>query len=165
MNGLVLDASAALLLLRGERDHHTVRSQLRDGIVAGEPILVPTLFWVDVIHALASHHAQPPAVIVEAVYELDQLGIETAEIGRPGVLALIDAVGRGVSASDAAYLVLAESADARLLTGAPLLAAIAGDRAILVGPSRRGGRRPRADRSWTGWRGAAAYLRELRASL
>jgi predicted nucleic acid-binding protein len=162
VTALVLDASAALILLRGEAGRAVVRDRLRDRILAGETVRVPPVFWIQVIEGLAREHA--PRLVVEAVYELDQLGLETAEVGRPGVLALIDAVGRGVDAHAAAYLVLAEASDAELLTALPDLAIAAGERGILVGARRRRGRR-QADRSWARWNGAAAYLRQLRSAL
>lgn len=163
MTALVLDASAALTLVVGGAGRADVRDRLRDRILAGQTVWVPPVFWVQVIDALVAR-GHPPDVLVEAVYELDQLGLETADVGRPGVLALIDAVGRGVDAREAAYLVLAEASDAELLTARPDLASAAGDRAIFVGGRRRRGRR-HTDRSWTRWKGAAAYLRELRSAL
>lgn len=164
MSAVVVDVSAALTLVLGGGGRDAVRSEVRDRILGGQAILVPPLFWVELIGALAERHRQPPAAVVEAVYDLEQLGIETADVGRPGILATVDAVGRGLRAADAAYLVLAEATDAGLLTATPALAAVAGARAILVGDAARG-RAPRPDRSWLRWKGAAAYLRELRAGL
>lgn len=164
MSALVVDASAALILVLGGGGRGTVRSEVRDRILGGEAILVPPLFWLEIIGALAERHRQPPSAVVEAVYELEQLGIQTADVGRPGILATVDAVGRGLRAADAAYLVLAETTDASLVTATPALAAVAGTRATLVGGSERG-RAPRPDRSWLRWKGAAAYLRELRSGL
>jgi predicted nucleic acid-binding protein len=163
VSALVLDASAALLLVLGGQGRDAVRTALRDRIRAAEPILVPTVFWLEVIDALATGHRRTPRTLVEAVYQLDQLGLETAEVGRPGILASIDAVGRGLDVREAAYLVLAESAGADLLTASPRLAAVAGDRAMLARGRRP--RAPRPDRSWIGWKGAASYLRELRSAL
>ena len=166
MSALVFDAAAALVLLIGGDGRSAVRAALRDRILAGEPILVPASFWLEVIEALGEGRRRPPSAIVEAVYELEQLGLETADAGRPGILAVIDAVARGLAATDAAYLVLAESADADLLTASPQLAWVAGPRATLVaGQPRRPSRRVRPDRSWVRWKGAAAYLRELRSAL
>jgi hypothetical protein len=138
-----------------------VREALGRAIVDRHRILVAPTFWTDVLHGLSG---RPGMTLVEAVYELEQLGLETADLGRPAVLAVIDAMGRGASPRDAAALVLAEVSDARLLTANPRLAAVAGERAILVGRGRPA-RRPRVDRSWTRWRGAADYLRQLRATL
>jgi len=169
VSGLVVDASAALALLRNEPGHEVVRRHLHDKLLAGEPILVPGLFWLEVVNVLAIRYRYPPPAIVEAVYELEQVGITTAEVGRPGVLAVIDAIGRsGLTAYDAAYLVLAESVEGRLLTADSQLAAAAGDRAILVGAD--GGTAEASapydiGPSWADWKGAAAYLGELRAAL
>ena len=168
MSGLVVDASAALKLVHWEDGRAEVRQHLRERLLGGEPILVPPVFWLEVINVLSRRYRYPPAAIVEAVYELEQVGLATAEAGRPGVLAVIDAVGRsGLSAHDGAYLVLAESTDAALLTADAGLAAVAGDRAILVGAE--GGvaeaPAPYAGESWVSWKGAAAYLGELRAGL
>jgi predicted nucleic acid-binding protein len=163
VNALVLDASAALALLidPASRVRSGIREALGQAIVDRRRILVAPTFWTDVLAGLSG---RPGITLVEAVYELEQLGLETAGLGRPAVLAVIDAMGRGAGPRDAAALVLAEASDARLLTASPRLAAIAGERAILVG-RRRAASRQRIDRSWTRWRGAADYLRQLRSAL
>jgi predicted nucleic acid-binding protein len=166
---LVLDASAALTLLRQEPGHDAVREHLAGRIAAGDEILVPGLFWLEVVNVLAVRYRFTPAAIVEAVYELEQLGMATTDVGRPGVLAVVDAVARsGLTAYDAAYLVLAESAGASLLTADADLAVAAGERAILV-RGRGGVAEPVTQYApadpWPMWRGAAAYLAELRSSL
>ena len=108
-------------------------------------MLVPPIFWLEIVNVLARRYRYPPAAIVEAVFELEQVGLATADVGRPGVLATIDAVARlGLTAYDAAYLVLAESADAQLLTADAHLAAGAADRALLAATGRRRGRGVRA---------------------
>lgn len=169
MSALVVDASAVLALLLGQAGGDATREHLHDHARRGAAILVPDLFWLEVVNGLAHRHRLPPAAIVEAMYELDQFGFRTAAVGRPTVLAVIDAVGRwGLSAYDAQYLVLAESSDAGLLTADAALANAAGVRAILVGST--GGvaeERPRyrADPPWSAWRGAARYLVELRTEL
>jgi predicted nucleic acid-binding protein len=165
---LVVDASAALKLIVDEPGSDEVRQHLREVIRARHALMVPALFWLELVNVLALRHRFAPSAIVEAVYELEKHGLATADVGRPGVLALIDAVARtGLTAYDAAYLTLAESADARLLTADARLAAAAGDRAILVGG--RGVAEPaptyRAAGSWATWRGAAGYLAELRSSV
>ena len=170
MNGLVLDASAALKLLRDEPGRDEVLEHLRAAVLAGQPILVPALFWLEIVNVLAFRYRYPPEAIVEAIYELEQVGVTTADVGRPGVLAVVDAIGRtGLTAYDAAYLVLAESSGARLLTADVRLATAAADRAILVRPPGRigEGRATYAPggSSWVAWRGALAYLGELRVAL
>src|SRR5687768_2351178 len=168
MSAIVLDASAALKLVRDEPGREEVREHVRAQVLADEPILVPQLFWLEVVNVLAVRLRYEPEAVVEAIYELEQLGITTAEVGRPVVLAVIDAVGRfGLTAYDAAYLVLAESADATLVTADAALASAAGERAILVG-GPQGVAEPPATyasrQTWASWRGAATYLSELRSS-
>jgi predicted nucleic acid-binding protein len=169
VSALVVDASAALALLRNEPGAEAARSHLREQARRGEPMLVPALFWLELVNVLTHRYRLPPPAIVEAVYELEHLGLTTSELGRPGTLAVTDAVGRsGLTAYDAAYLVVAESSDADLLTADTALAAAAGDRAILVGKpdgmaEERAAYHP--DPPWTAWSGAAAYLADLRRSL
>lgn len=168
MSGLVVDASGALTALRREPGHRTVRHHLREQISTGGSLLVPPIFWLEIVNVLARRYGYQPPAIVETVYELEQAGLATADVGRPGILSVIDAVGRfGLTAYDAAYLVLAESADAMLLTADARLASAAGDRAILVG-SEGGVADPptgyAAEPSWAAWNGAAAYLAELRSA-
>ena len=136
MSALVLDASAALVLLRREPGWTEVDDHLRRHMLDAEPLIVPPLFWLEIVNVLARRYRYPPSAVVEAVYELEQMGVVTREVGRPGVLAVVDAIGRSnLTAYDAAYLVLAESADARLLTADVALAAAARERAVLVGAS------------------------------
>lgn len=166
MSGLSLDASAAIALIRGEPAAADIRRELHAR--AGEQFTVPALFWLEVVNVLARRYRYPPDAIVEALYELEQLNIVTADVGRPETLATIDAVARtGLSAYDAAYLVLAESTQSELLTVDEELATAAGDLAIRVGP--RSVREPLAPYpggpSWAAWRGAAAYLAELRTAI
>jgi predicted nucleic acid-binding protein len=132
-------------------------------------MLVPALFWIELINVLARRYRMAPPSVLEAMYELEQLGLTTTELGRPGTLAVIDAVGRsGLTAYDAAYLVLAEASDARLLTADMALATAAGERAILVAEAD-GIAEPAApyvaDESWARWKGAGSYLVELRHSI
>src|SRR5829696_5273349 len=85
---LVLDASAALALLLGERDAAQVRDRLAAG--AGGRILVLDLFWLEVTNVLARRHRWEGNAVVEAVRELDELGLETVPLHRPLLLAALD---------------------------------------------------------------------------
>jgi predicted nucleic acid-binding protein len=157
------------MVLRDEPGTDEVRAALGDAAGSGGPILVPEVFWLEVVNVLGRRYRYPPEAIVEAIYELEQSGVTTAEIGRPATLAVIDAIGRtGLTAYDALYLVLAESADARLLTADRALARAAGERGMLVGDAGRIGEEPAAYGSgptWPQWRGADRYLTDLRASV
>lgn len=167
MRALVLDASAAIAVLTDEPGATAVRRHLDDR----DTVLVPWLFWYEVVNGLArGRQGWPGSRLTAAVHDLEQLGIRTEPPSRAMLLVAIDAVEtHRLTAYDAVYLALAESADADLLTADAFLAAAAGDRAILVAPGHRlaeataryeAGRRDMPD--WPSWPGAAAYLAELR---
>jgi predicted nucleic acid-binding protein len=167
MRPLVLDASAALAYLLGEPDAPRVKRELQ----ARDVVLVPWLFWTEVINALARRHRWPGSEVLAAVYQLERLGMRTEAPSRQITLAVIDAVEtHGLTAYDAQYLVLAEIADADLMTGDAFLAGVAGTRAIRIGTRHRLAEVPSShepaerarDVDWPNWPGAAAYLQELR---
>jgi predicted nucleic acid-binding protein len=162
-DGLVLDSSAALAVLLGEPAAAPVREHLVHA--AGQPLLVLDLFWLEVVNVLVRRHAWDPDAVVEAVRELDELGIETVAPDRPLVLAALDlAVTRDISAYDAAHLALAEAADAMLLTLDERLARAAGARAAIR--PRPGAREQRAtygrETVSPDWVRHGRYLAELR---
>jgi predicted nucleic acid-binding protein len=162
----VLDASVGVALAHEERASAEIAAQIRDLRRSGGRLLVPSLFWLEVVNVLARRYRAPAEGIVEAVAELEAMGIETVDVDRPMLLLAIDAVVRhGLTAYDAAYLTLADVAGARLLTTDELLALAVGDRAIYIGRRRRMRELPeryRATPDWATWPGAAQYLRELR---
>lgn len=163
MRPLVLDASAAVARVHVEQGSPAVTTVL-DRHMGSR--LAPAFFWLEVINVLARRHRFAGSEILEAVRELEELGIETVETDAVTRLAVIDLVERfGLTAYDAAYLALAEVADAQLLTLDRHLATAAGGRAILIGPDGRiaeVGERYEVEPTWPRWRGAAAYLGELR---
>jgi predicted nucleic acid-binding protein len=167
MTSLVLDASAALTYLSGEPGAARVEGELE----ARDAVLVPWLFWTEVVNVLARRRRWPGSDVLAAVYDLEQIGIRTSAPSRQMTMAVIDAVEvHGLSAYDAEYLALAESEDADLLTADTFLARAAGSRAVLIGAPRRlaelprpyGSDAPAGPPGWPRWPGAAAYLRELR---
>ncbi len=165
---LVVDASVAVAIVRHEVADASARAALRRARETNVGLLAPSLFWLEIINALGRRHRLPPSAVLEAVAELDALGLETVDLDRPMLLLALDAVARhGLTAYDAAYLALAEWADADLLTADARLAAAAGDRALLIGddlPPRGIAEAPWSyGPTWADWPGAAAYLRRLRA--
>ncbi len=165
---LVLDVSAALAILRGEPAAASVLAALRS--VSGNiTILVPGHFWLELTNVLVRRYGWTPDEVVAALRELDELGVETVEIDRPLTLLGLDLMAaHGLTAYDAAYLALAEVADAQVITLDAAVTAAAGDRAILAGTKPRS-RGPREDRAAYGspairprWAVHGRYLAELR---
>lgn len=133
---LVIDASAALAIVLKEPERPTAEAILRDASGA-MVIMVPGHFWLEMANVLGRRHRFDPADIVEAVRALDDLGVRTVEVDRTLWLLALDRMATlGLTAYDAAYLALAEAADASLLTFDARLAAAAGDRALPHGPRR-----------------------------
>jgi predicted nucleic acid-binding protein len=166
MRSLVADASALLAPALGEPGSRTVRRLAEERRQSGAPLLVPQHFWLEVVNVLTRRHGLGGAVVLEALHDLDRLGLETRELGRAMAIPILDAVERHrLTAYDAAYLVLADATDADLLTADRELARAAGERALWVGPKGRISEPPApydVTPTWPSWRGAAAYLGELR---
>lgn len=162
MTRTVIDASIAVAIVLREPAAKAIRGLLESG---GSP-QAPTFFWLELTNTLARRHGYASAEILEAVRELEELGIETVETDALARLIVINLVERyGLTAYDATYLALAESTDAQLLTADRQLAAAAGQRAILIGSDDRIAEPPApytVEPTWPSWRGAAAYLGELR---
>lgn len=104
---------------------------------------------------------------MEALHVLDRLGLVRVELDRPQLLFALDLAERhGLTAYDAAYLATAISADASLLTLDRDLAIAAGDRAVPLDSGHRLHETPAPyehEVTWPSYRGAAAFLAELRA--
>ena len=162
MTSLVIDASCAVAVVR--REH--AREAIRPLVVSGRRLLVPGFFWLEFVNVLARRYSYTSAEVLEGVREVEELAIATVETDAIARLMVIDLVDRyRLTAYDAAYLALAESTDAQLLTTDRHLAAAAGARAILVGPDGQIAEVPppyEVEPTWPSWRGAAAYLGELR---
>ena len=86
---LVVDASAALAILRDEPDGDRVRAAV--GRAAREELHVPNHFWLEVANVLGRRVGHTAAENAERVAELDELGLVTDPIDRPLVLLGLDA--------------------------------------------------------------------------
>ena len=166
MNPLVADASALLQLVLAEPGADVVGRLVATRRHGGLPTLVPMYFWLEVVNVLGRRYRLDGATVLQAIHALDRLGLESREMGRESVLQMSDLVERfALSAWDAGYLALADSTDADLVTADRELARAAGERAIWVGPGGKIAEPPAAyevEPTWPSWRGAAAYLGELR---
>ena len=166
-SALIVDASVVLAISLQEPTSKRAESILRERRLAGGALLAPAFLWLEVVNVLVRRYRQPSEVVLESIFDLETLGLESVELDRLQLLLTIDVVARhGLSAYDAAYLALAESADAQLLTADRRLAAAAGARAIpLDGGHAVHEEAPAYATSLTTWPGAAAYLKELRARI
>ena len=130
---IVLDASAAIALIRREPAAAALDVILRRSAREAVRLLAPEAFWLEIANVLVRRYGLTPNEVVEAIRETDDLGIETIPMDRPLLLVTIDIQARdGLSAYDAVYLALAETEDARLLTLDRRLSLAAGPRAIPI---------------------------------
>lgn len=162
---IVVDASAAMARLTREPTAPEVSRILRAAAASSTRRLVPPFFWMEVVNVLARRRHYSSAELMQALADLDELGFETVDQGRPELLLVVDLVERHeLTAYDATYLALAQTADARLLTADRRLAEAAGRRAILLGGGDVIAEEPAeyAAPSWVTWPSAAAYLEAAR---
>ena len=147
-------------MLRREATADRIRRVLRDRSRAGAAVIVPGVFWVEVVNVLARRHRYSGNALLESVAVLDALGITTVEGSRAGLLMAIDAVvSHELTAYDAVYLALASSADADLLTLDHALAAAGGARSLSTGVYYlREARAPNRRETWITWEGLHDYL-------
>ena len=177
---IVIDASVGIAHLREEVGTPAVDAALRTWTEAGAALVVPPVFWIEILNVLGTRHRYTAAQVAEACRELDELGIETLDVGRPELLLVADTVERlRISAYDATYLVLAHVMGGSLATLDRRLAAVAGSVGLVLGDPGAGqatretpagypvgpeARWPGADRrsSLPDYAGLGAYLGELR---
>jgi predicted nucleic acid-binding protein len=160
---VVIDASAAIAMLRGEPAAEAVERPL----IRMLDRMVPGHFWLEVVNVLVRGLRLPPVEVIQALRELDELNLTTAPLDRPTLLLALDhAVRWGLTAYDAAYLALADATDAVLLTLDADLAAAAGRRAAPLGtatPRRRLSDVPVPYGEPIDWTRFGPYLARLRA--
>ena len=170
---IVVDASVGIARVRPEVAAVAVRRAFSSWSLERARLFVPPLFWLEVVNVLGMKHCYPASKIAEALRELDELGLETVDIGRPELLLVADAVERHrLPAYDAAYLVLARQLGAPLATLDRQLAAAAGPLGLQLDDAPGRGARETAAAYGTqdaappstlpDYAGLGAYLGELR---
>ena len=134
---LVLDASVAIAIVRREPMRDAALRALQPAGSATARLFVPGHFWLEVGNVLIRRYRYSIADVVTSVQVLDDLGAETIPIDRTIWFLGVQQMERfGLSGYDAAYLALAESVDADLMTLDHRLASAAGPRAVPIGPHR-----------------------------
>ena len=161
---IVIDASAAIAIIRNEADGPRLRRLMVKRALAER--WVSWFFWLEVANSLARRHGLASAEVIEGIATLDDLDLSTAESDRTAVMAAVSlATEHGLSVYDASYLALAERLDAALLTLDARLAAAAGDRALPLRGGDRGVRESRPAyrlRPWVAWSDLDRYVEAVR---
>ncbi|CAN5604002.1 hypothetical protein BH20CHL7_BH20CHL7_15850 [soil metagenome] len=164
---LVLDASAAIAIVRAEPEGDAVRRTIGGWKLAGGAVMVPDVFWLEVVNALARRYRWTGADVLQAIHDLDSLDLSPSSFHRPLLLTALDVVERfGLTAYDAMYLAVAMIDGAFVLTLDKQLAAAAGDRALSLDDGHRLHETPAVyehDVTWPSYARASNYLAELRA--
>jgi predicted nucleic acid-binding protein len=160
---IVIDASVGIAHLHDEVGTVAVDAALLAWSGARISLVVPAIFWIEVLNSLGTRHRYTAAQAAEALHEFDELGLETVEADCASHLLIADAVERHrMSAYDAGYLVLAQLLGAPLATLDRDLAAAAGPLGLLIGGPD--GDRPDAARRGAPGRSRSPGTRETHAS-
>jgi predicted nucleic acid-binding protein len=168
LHDVILDASVGIAIVRNEQGSDAATRSIERWLAEGRRMLVPSLFWLEVSNALFRRHGWRGEQVLNAVHELEELGIETVEPGASSRLFVIDLAERfRLSAYDAQYLATAEELDAGLATFDAGLALAAGRRLVPMGDDGRLSEAPaghEAEVTWPRYREVASVLARLRAS-
>jgi predicted nucleic acid-binding protein len=174
---VVVDSSVLLAVILRQPEAERVKADIARWALANRRIHVPGHFWLEVVNALTRRHHFTGAQVLEAIHDLDKIGLETVALDRALLLSTNDLVERyGLTAYDAGYLALAWALGASFATfddelrvaGADIV-----DSAYVAGTERRSrlseerapyGEPAAVERpvTWPQWSGAGAYLGTLR---
>jgi predicted nucleic acid-binding protein len=162
-----MDCSVAIAIALGEPGFEGLSLRIGEWATQRRQILVPGVFWLEVINVLARTHRLSGADVLHAVHSIDAMNVVTVDADRAFHLAVIDVVERhGVSAYDAAYLVLTDLSGGEIATLDQDLVRAAGPSALPLDGRHRLSETPahyEHDVTWPNYKGASAYLAKLRA--
>ena len=91
---VIVDASVGIAYVRDEVTTAAVDRAATTWSRRGTQLAVPAVFWTEIVNVLGTKHRYRAAQTAEALRELDEVGFETVEIGRPEMLLVADAVER-----------------------------------------------------------------------
>lgn len=164
---VIVDSSIAIALVRNEPIAPAIRAATRRWTDLGRAMVVPSIFWFEVVNVLARRHRYRGLDLLHAVHEVDALELITVDPDRALLLVTIDHAERfGLSSYDASYLALADLHGGALATLDRALATAAGPRAISFDGRHRLSDPPAVyehEVTWPNYKGASAYLAKLRA--
>jgi predicted nucleic acid-binding protein len=126
MNEVVLDASVVMKWLRAEGERHLEPARsLRSAYERGDLIVAaPPLLRLEIVNVAGRRWRWPERDLVELAAALDDLGFELVE---PELARVAYWTARGLTAYDAAYVAVAETAGVQLVTDDDLVVTLAGD--------------------------------------
>jgi predicted nucleic acid-binding protein len=122
---VVFDASVVLKWFREEGERHVGQARsLRAAFEAGELIVfAPPLLRLEIVNVAGRRWRWRESALVELAAALDELGFELIE---PELARVAYWTARGLTAYDAAYVAVAETAGTRLVTDDDRILAVAG---------------------------------------
>jgi predicted nucleic acid-binding protein len=164
---IVVDSSIAIALVRDEPVASSIRQMIRFWAEINQTLVVPSLFWYELINPLARQYRYTSQQVLQAVDEVEELTLITVNPDRPLFLLTIDHVERyGLTAYDAHYLALSTQLGSHIATLDRQLGEAAGSRWIKFDGLHHlnESRVPyEHDVTWPKYKGASAYLAKLRA--
>lgn len=164
---VIVDSSIAIALIRNEPMAPAIRAATRRWTDQARAMVVPSIFWFEVVNVLARRHRYRGLDLLHAVHEVDELELITLDPDRALLLVTIDYMERfGLTSYDASYLALADLHGGDLATLDRALATAAGPRAISLDERHSHSEPPAVyehEVTWPNYKGASAYLARLRA--
>lgn len=163
---IVLDASVAVAYVRDEPGAERIRAAIAEWAYHEREILVPSLFWYELVNPLARRYGYRGDDLLAAVDQVEDLSPTTIDPDRTLLLLTIDHVERyGVTAYDAQYIAIATAYGGQVATLDRALAAAAHDPITFDDGGRLRERPAPYERevTWPRYKEAGAYLARLRA--
>jgi predicted nucleic acid-binding protein len=123
---VVVDASVLVKWFHTEGEEHLEQARaLRAQFEAGElRVLAPPLLWLEILNVAARRWSWTEAKLERLAESLLSLGFEATE---PDLTATARWAARGLTAYDAAYVAVAEQADAQLISDDEQIVRVAGE--------------------------------------
>jgi predicted nucleic acid-binding protein len=133
---LVLDASVVLKWFRAEGERHLDHARaLRATFEAGRiAIVAPPLLGLEIVNVAGRRWHWDEEALVALAVALEGLGFESEE---PELVRVASWTARGLTASDATYVALAEARAISLVTDDDLIVSLAGDVATALADTAR----------------------------